>query len=395
MQTIYLDISNKGVIPKIHAKQGDVGRKFLAIITDNGTTISNFESPVFSVWYEGNSGAGNYSAIDGRPAVVFDGKNATVELATQMLTNAGDGEITLVMNDDMGYQIGIWNIEYSVEAVMGMGSQEVESYYTALSETASQAILAAERAEAAAKKFVVDDTLSKSGQAADAKAVGEKVKEINGQVANTEAKIKNINDKVNDVEDEIESLKSSVEPTVLWQNPAENDSFPAQTIELPNGANYHVWVVVFRHSTVFGYTQEITCEFSNSGVVYFPAYSAANNNLVETARMFIRRADRTGITFYEGYVSGSAENNGAVPIQILGLSELSAGGGGSGKDGDSAYEIAVKNGFEGTEEQWLDSLKGEPGKTPVKGTDYFTEADKAEMVDAVIAALPVYNGEVL
>lgn len=153
-----------------------------------------------------------------------------------------------------------------------------------------------------------------------------------------------------------------------------------------------------------------------------------------------------------------------------------------GGNGLSAYEIALKNGFEGTEEEWLESLKGEDGKdgapgangkdgadgkdgkdgvdgakgadgkdgisithywngttlvvesasgtsavnlkgdtgaagangkdgtngkngangkdgadgkTPVKGTDYFTEADKAEMVSAVIASLPVYNGEVV
>ena len=38
---------------------------------------------------------------------------------------------------------------------------------------------------------------------------------------------------------------------------------------------------------------------------------------------------------------------------------------------------------------------GAAGATPVKGTDYFTEADKAEMVSAVIAALPVYAGEVI
>lgn len=34
------------------------------------------------------------------------------------------------------------------------------------------------------------------------------------------------------------------------------------------------------------------------------------------------------------------------------------------------------------------SIRGSAGKTPVKGTDYYTEADKAEMVEAVIAALP-------
>lgn len=31
---------------------------------------------------------------------------------------------------------------------------------------------------------------------------------------------------------------------------------------------------------------------------------------------------------------------------------------------------------------------GANGYTPVKGTDYFTEADKQELVTAVIAALP-------
>ena len=44
---------------------------------------------------------------------------------------------------------------------------------------------------------------------------------------------------------------------------------------------------------------------------------------------------------------------------------LIGGGGGSGTAGKSAYEIAVDNGFVGTEDQWLDSLKGERGE---KGT---------------------------
>ena len=39
--------------------------------------------------------------------------------------------------------------------------------------------------------------------------------------------------------------------------------------------------------------------------------------------------------------------------------------------------------------------KGADGKTPAKGVDYFTDADKAEMVSAVIAQLPVYAGEVV
>lgn len=126
-----------------------------------------------------------------------------------------------------------------------------------------------------------------------------------------------------------------------------------------------------------------------------------------------------------------------------------------GADGKSAYEIAVENDFSGSEAEWLESLRGEqgpqgetgpqgqkgdtgatgatgpagpqgekgdtgpagpigpkgdtgdtgpigpqgpqggqgaPGHTPVKGTDYFTEADKTELVNAVLAALPVAEG---
>lgn len=127
---------------------------------------------------------------------------------------------------------------------------------------------------------------------------------------------------------------------------------------------------------------------------------------------------------------------------------ISNGGGGEvtpgpagpkGDKGDSAYQVAVSNGFEGTEQEWLASLKGpkgdvgakgpqgpagatgpkgdtgqagsqgpqgpkgDPGqagaqgpqgpkgadgKTPVRGTDYWTEADIAEInkyIDAKIA----------
>ena len=38
------------------------------------------------------------------------------------------------------------------------------------------------------------------------------------------------------------------------------------------------------------------------------------------------------------------------------------------------------------------NLKGANGYTPVKGTDYFTESDKTEMVNAVLAALPAAEG---
>src|SRR5690625_5730818 len=42
-------------------------------------------------------------------------------------------------------------------------------------------------------------------------------------------------------------------------------------------------------------------------------------------------------------------------------------GGGAGEPGKSAYEIAVDNGFEGDEQAWLESLKGERGPRGEQG----------------------------
>ena len=49
-----------------------------------------------------------------------------------------------------------------------------------------------------------------------------------------------------------------------------------------------------------------------------------------------------------------------------------------GEDGKSAYELAVEHGFEGSEEEWLESLQatdGKDGYTPIKGVDYFDGED--------------------
>lgn len=115
------------------------------------------------------------------------------------------------------------------------------------------------------------------------------------------------------------------------------------------------------------------------------------------------------------------------------LCELISNGGGeptpgpAGPKGDSAYQVAVTNGFKGTEQEWLTSLKGSKGdrgdtgtqgpqgpkgpkgdpgpagaqgtqgaqgakgadgKTPVRGVDYWTETDIAEInkyIDTKIA----------
>lgn len=63
-------------------------------------------------------------------------------------------------------------------------------------------------------------------------------------------------------------------------------------------------------------------------------------------------------------------------------------GGIRGRDGKSAYQVAVDEGFKGTEKEWLESLQGPPGRVPVAGIDYFTETDKKEIVESTLKSAP-------
>ena len=139
MQTIYLDISNKGVIPCIMAKQSEVGRKFLAVITDNGVPYNIAHDSLLSVWYEGNTDAGNYSSIEEKSAFSIDGNKVTVELVAQMLLKPGKGELCLSITHGDGGETNTWNIPYEVEYKPGAGSAVPTEYYTALTDAAARA----------------------------------------------------------------------------------------------------------------------------------------------------------------------------------------------------------------------------------------------------------------
>jgi len=52
-----------------------------------------------------------------------------------------------------------------------------------------------------------------------------------------------------------------------------------------------------------------------------------------------------------------------------------------GKDGKSAYEIALENGFVGTETEWLESLKGADGKDGINGKDGVDGAPGQDGID--------------
>lgn len=92
----------------------------------------------------------------------------------------------------------------------------------------------------------------------------------------------------------------------------------------------------------------------------------------------------TGIIMSENKLTGSLGVRNEINVDIIGT-------GARGKEGKSAYEIWLDLGNEGTEQEFLASLKGQDGYTPIRGTDYWTEADQTAIVADVLAALP--NGD--
>lgn len=76
--------------------------------------------------------------------------------------------------------------------------------------------------------------------------------------------------------------------------------------------------------------------------------------------------NRPGVVYDENKTSVIfAEDINAITQAINDIEEN--GPGGVGADGKSAYQIAVDNGFTGTESEWLLSLKGEQGEQGEQG----------------------------
>ena len=170
----------------------------------------------------------------------------------------------------------------------------------------------------------------------------------------------------------------------------------------------------------------IHSEDGEDGAVFYPHVSP-DANLSWTNNKGLENPPTINIRGPQG-IQGVPGNDGYTPIK--GKDYFDGKNGADGKDGEDG--ISVTHSWDGailtiTSASGTSSVnlkgekgdkgdKGEPGlpgvtgkdgvngkdgkdgvdgRTPIKGTDYFTETDKAEMVSAVLAALPVYDGEVV
>lgn len=99
---------------------------------------------------------------------------------------------------------------------------------------------------------------------------------------------------------------------------------------------------------------------------------------------------------FSGAASGSYDGSETVNINIPEVSGIPGKAAtiqvGTVTTGEAGTQANVTNSGNETDAVFNFTIpKGDNGKTPVKGVDYYTEADKQKMVQAVIAALP--NGD--
>ena len=86
---------------------------------------------------------------------------------------------------------------------------------------------------------------------------------------------------------------------------------------------------------------------------------------------------KNGLSAYE-----LAVQNGYSGTELEWLASLV---GEVGENGKSAYELAVEKGYSGTEDQWLESLIGTDGKDGVNGKDGTDGKNKCYLLNVVKA----------
>lgn len=155
----------------LKATQGEVGTQFRAILLCNGEPYYISDGVQFSIWYEGASGKGNYSQIDGRTPVTISGNALQIELIPQMTSVAGGGVLAVMLHGSDGSIRKLFHLTYIVDEFPGYGSEEAKAYFTAFSEAVADVKDSVLKVTEVAATFETDKSLSIEGKAADAAAV--------------------------------------------------------------------------------------------------------------------------------------------------------------------------------------------------------------------------------
>lgn len=93
------------------------------------------------------------------------------------------------------------------------------------------------------------------------------------------------------------------------------------------------------------------------------------------------------VAIYNAYAESAGDNALTYDEWLATIKGETGTAGPKGDEGKSAYDIALENGFTGTEQQWLDSLKGGEGRGIVKVE--YSEEDKCIYITYTDSSTPV------
>ena len=201
----------------------------------------------------------------------------------------------------------------------------------------------------------INDKLSTSGgtMKGAVNMGGNKVTDLAEPENGTDAATKNY------VDGKHEDILSKTKLLSLWKNASPSTAYPAQTLVL-DVSKYDFIAVTCRQ-----YSGSTVGEFTSILKTDIGIGQRVSGFVPGNTRKYERDATITseGIKFGTGYwFEFLTDNSGigdmyAVPYEIYGIRGI------PGTPGKSAYDTAKDNGFEGTEEEWLKSLRATATKT--------------------------------
>lgn len=412
VQYIKLDMANREQTLRIYAKQGDANSRVVRItLYSNGLAWTPPTGATFAVQYKKEDGTGGlYAELpDGTAAVTRSSNELNVNLAPQVLTASGDVYVDVVIIAGTSI-IATFNFIVCVQgSPISNADLESQDYYKVASLEQINAALDARvktvngiapdedgnvQVENTDGSIVLDATLTQTGQAADAKAVGDKIDLISDDVHEHDHAIRELMENKLDKSGGRITGGLGVGGGVLtndgleFEDPGNGDIGVAIDLENPvwGADNSPIKQILAFNSTV-GDEKTILRNIAEPE----QDADAATKGYVDSAVDAVSKQPGTpgepgkdGAPGEDGgYYTPSVTADGTLswdgskpdmpPVQSANIKGSPGADGAPGQDGspgadgESAYQLAVEAGFTGTLQEWLASLKGAPGQDGADG----------------------------
>jgi hypothetical protein len=404
MQKIHLDISEKTLPQIVYAKQFDVGRKFIVALYDSGTPYTIPESATLSV---------GYAAADGKNAGNFSGAVAsenTIEITVDeiMTSTAGNGVLSVTLLHENGNEISTWNIPYFIE--MQPGSFPIAPSPNTVNLTKAVLFSAQNLTDAQKEQARKNIGVTASGGGGSGEPGADGFSPVATVTQTDEGAVISITDKNGTTTATVANGKDGTSATHSWNgttltitsasgtssanlkgepgkdgNPGKDGSAGADGVS-PTVAVSKSGKVTTLSITDKNGTKTATI---NDGADGSPGSAGKDGTSVTHSwsgtTLSITSASGTSSANLKGE-KGDKGDTGAAGVSVSSVKQTTTS---SADGGSNVVTVTLSNGTTSTftVKNGSKGSTGAAGKTPVKGTDYWTAEDKESMIQDVISAL--------